>query len=94
MQIQAWSIASFGVLLVSGAKCRVRVHSEVHLLRLLFTAAEDTIDARIKLMLSLLLCLPVNDDCSALRLDILYICCDVLRSEVTVCAELHIKSEP
>ena len=51
MQIQAWSIASFGVLLVSGAKCRVRVHSEVHLLRLLFTAAEDTIDARIKLML-------------------------------------------
>ena len=51
MQIQAWAIASFGVLLVFGAKCRVRVHSEVHLLRLLFTAAEDTIYARIKLML-------------------------------------------
>ena len=51
MQIQAWSIASFGVLLVFGTKCRVRVHSEVYLLRLLFTAAEDTIYAHIKLML-------------------------------------------
>ena len=86
MQIQAWAIASFGVLLVFGTKCRVRVHSEVHLLRLLFTAAEDTIYARIKLMLSLLLWLPVNDDFFALRLDILYICCDVLISEVTFCA--------
>ena len=72
------------------------------LLLLLFFAA-DAVDvdvastrrtARIKLMLRLLLCLSVNDNCSALRLDILFICCDVLRSEVTVCAESHIKSEP
>ena len=66
----------------------------VHNTRITVGLTGNIIYARIKLMLSLLLCLPVNDDCSALRLDILFICCDVLRSEVTVCAELHIKSEP